>query len=64
MSFVVDIILSFVWKYILMPVVFVVSAPFIIIISLFKKGNLVSNVKLLLAKVHTFWMERGDIFAP
>lgn len=64
MPFVLDVVLSFVWKYFLMPIVLIVSTPFIIIISLFKKGNLVLNVRLLFAKVHDFWIEWGDVFTP
>lgn len=63
MSFVIDVIISFAWKYILMPIVLIASTPFVIIISLFKKGNVVKNVPLLLAKVHTHWIEWGDIIS-
>jgi hypothetical protein len=58
-EFIVDWLLGFIWRLLLFPVVWLISLPFILVISMFGPRPYWLSVRNMLASVHVFW--RGTV---
>jgi len=55
LGFIVESIIFTFLCYILSPIVWIASLPFILIIALFRRGNYDANVNEMLTSVNFFW---------
>jgi predicted ferric reductase len=61
-GFVIECLIALSWWVLLFPVVWLVSLPFILTISLFRRQPYGLAVTEMLTSVHIFWGETGMIF--
>jgi hypothetical protein len=66
MQFIAELIarclLGVVWWLLLFPVVWLLSAPFILVLALFSRQRYAIAVREMLLSVHFFWKEWGCMF--
>ena len=63
-EFLISVILGFVWWFLLFPVVWLVSLPFILLIAIFRRGRYSEAVRDMFSGVHHFWSEWGILLVP
>jgi hypothetical protein len=64
LGFIVECFISLFWWFILFPVVWLVSLPFIMIIALFRRERYGFAVTAMLTSVHCFWRDWGLFITP
>lgn len=64
MEFFVDALLGLLWWVILLPVVWLASLPFILVISLFRPRRYLEEVWTLLFAVTELWRDYGVLIIP
>lgn len=55
MSFIIDLILDFLFSFLLLPIYAVLATPWIIIRNIFRKGGYIKNIKTSYTKVFEYW---------
>ena len=63
-SLIAEFLISLFWWFILFPVVWLVSLPFILVIALFRRERYSFAVTQMIASVHCFWREWGFFLVP
>jgi hypothetical protein len=63
-EFILECLVSLCWWYLLFPVVWLVSMPFILLLALFQQERYDVAVNNLLTSVHCFWCDWGLFFTP
>ena len=64
LGFIFECLISIVWWFILFPIIWLVSLPFILVIALFRRGSYSFAVTSMLTSVHGFWREWGLFLMP
>jgi len=64
LGFIVECLISLIWWFILFPVAWLVSLPFILMIALFRRERYSVAVTSMLTSVHCFWRDWGLLFLP
>jgi hypothetical protein len=59
-----EILLGLLWWIILFPVIWLVSAPFILVIAVFRSQGYPEAVADMFGAVHRFWEKWGFAFLP
>ena len=62
LGLVLEILIALLWWFVLFPVVWLVSLPFILVIALFRRERYSFAVTDMLYSVHCFWKEWGMMF--
>ena len=60
----IECTLSLLWWLILFPVIWLVAAPFILVIALFQRARYRAAVFEMYLSVHRFWKQWGIVFVP
>ena len=63
-EFVIWCLLGFLWWFILFPVVWLVSTPFILILAVFSRKQYKHAVFDMFDSVHGFWIDWGLLIVP
>jgi hypothetical protein len=63
-EFILECLISLFWWYLLFPVVWLVSLPFILILGLFQRERYDVAVTNMLTSVQCFWCDWGLFFTP
>ena len=63
-GFLVECLIGLFWWFILFPVVWVVSFPFILVIALFRREDYGLSVANMLSTVHCAWRDWGIFITP
>jgi polyferredoxin len=64
MSFIFEIFLMIIFKYAFLPIIYILTSPFVILLALIKKGSITENAKTYFNKIYKFWMKWGEMFSP
>jgi len=59
---IIECLIALSWWYILFPIVWLLSLPFVLMIALFRNGPYGFRVADMLTCVHMFWREMGLVF--
>jgi hypothetical protein len=64
LGFIVECLISLFWWFILFPVLWLVSLPFVLIIALFRRERYCFAVTSMLTTVHCAWRDWGLFITP
>jgi hypothetical protein len=64
MGFVTDFLIALLWWTFLFPVVWIVSAPWILIVSIFDKKSYIDAVASRFRSITKIWSDWGIMFGP
>ena len=64
LGLIIECLISLFWWFILFPVVWLVSLPFILIIALFRRERYGFAIARMLTIIHCFWRDWGFFITP